>query len=66
MLRCEIVVRAHQLPEHHDVIRVGYDRSMLSHKVNLFDMHHKYCDVMHVEDVLAELETSVPTRAAAE
>ncbi|MFM2129587.1 MAG: hypothetical protein RL477_1133 [Pseudomonadota bacterium] len=33
-----------------------YDRSMLSHKVNLFDLHHKYADVMHVEDVLAHLE----------
>ncbi len=32
-----------------------YDRSMLSHKVNLFDLHHKYADVMHVEDVLAHL-----------
>jgi len=33
-----------------------YDRSMLSHKVNLFDLHHKYADVMHVEEVLAHLE----------
>ena len=33
-----------------------YDRSMLSHKVNLFDLHHKYADVMHVEDVLAHLD----------
>lgn len=33
-----------------------YDRSMLSHKVNLFDLHHKYADVMHVDDVLAHLE----------
>ncbi len=32
-----------------------FDRSMLSHKVNLFDLHHKYADVMHVEDVLAHL-----------
>ncbi len=36
-----------------------YDRSMLSHKVNLFDMHHKYADVMHVDEVLAHLEKSV-------
>jgi hypothetical protein len=28
---------------------------MLSHKVNLFDLHNKYADVMHVEDVLAHL-----------
>ena len=32
-----------------------YDRSMLSHKVNLFDLHNKSADVMHVEDVLAHL-----------
>ena len=28
-----------------------FDRSELSHKVNLFDMHHKYTDVMHVDEV---------------
>ena len=33
-----------------------YDRSILSHKVNLFDMHHKYADVMHVDEVVAHLE----------
>ncbi len=33
-----------------------YDRSMLSHKVNLFDLHHKYADVMHVDEVLSHLE----------
>jgi nicotinamidase-related amidase len=33
-----------------------YDRSMLSHKVNLFDMHHKYADVMHIEEVLEHLD----------
>lgn len=33
-----------------------YDRSMLSHKVALFDLHHKYADVMHVEDIVAHLE----------
>ena len=32
-----------------------FDRAPLTHKVNLFDMHHKYADVMHVEDVLAHL-----------
>jgi nicotinamidase-related amidase len=36
-----------------------YDRSLLSHKVNLFDMHHKYADVMHVDEVVAHLEKSV-------
>jgi len=33
-----------------------YDRAMISHKVNLFDLHHKYADVMHIEDVLAHLD----------
>jgi nicotinamidase-related amidase len=32
-----------------------FDRSELSHKVNLFDLHHKYADVMHVDDVVAHL-----------
>ena len=33
-----------------------FDRSLISHKVNLFDMHHKYCDVLHVGDVVAHLD----------
>jgi nicotinamidase-related amidase len=33
-----------------------YDRSMLSHKVNLFDLHHKYADVMHVDEVITHLD----------
>jgi nicotinamidase-related amidase len=32
-----------------------FDRSEISHKVNLFDLHHKYADVMHVDEVVAEL-----------
>jgi maleamate amidohydrolase len=32
-----------------------FDRSLLSHKVNLFDMHHKYADVMHTDAVIAHL-----------
>ena len=32
-----------------------FDRSMLSHKVNLFDLHHKYTDVMHVDEVVTHL-----------
>jgi nicotinamidase-related amidase len=32
-----------------------FDRSMLSHKVNLFDLHHKYTDVMHIEEVVTHL-----------
>ena len=42
-----------------------YDRSLLSHKVNLFDLHHKYADVMHVEEVLAHLEGMTRARSAA-
>ena len=33
-----------------------FDRSPLSHKVNLFDMHHKYADVLHLDEVIRHLE----------
>src|ERR1700746_1986524 len=36
-----------------------FDRSALSHKVNLFDMHHKYADVMHVDEVVAHLRAQI-------
>jgi nicotinamidase-related amidase len=42
-----------------------YDRSMLSHKVNLFDLHHKYADVMHVAEVIAHLDRLAQGRNAA-
>lgn len=29
-----------------------YDRNAVLHKINLFDMHHKYADVMHVDEVI--------------
>jgi maleamate amidohydrolase len=32
-----------------------FDRVVLSHKVNLFDLHHKYVDVMHTDEVVAAL-----------
>jgi nicotinamidase-related amidase len=41
-----------------------YDRAELTHKVNLFDMHHKYADVMHVEEVIAHLDGQRNMRAA--
>jgi maleamate amidohydrolase len=41
-----------------------YDRAELTHKVNLFDMHHKYGDVMHVDEVLAHLGAMELQRAA--
>ena len=33
-----------------------YDRSLLSHKINLFDMHHKYADVMHMDELAEHLQ----------
>jgi len=35
-----------------------FDRNRLSHKVNLFDMHHKYADVMGVDEVVEHLSVS--------
>ncbi len=42
-----------------------YDRSELSHKVSLFDLHHKYADVMGVDEVVAHLEALAGRRTAA-
>ncbi len=33
-----------------------FDRSLLNHQINLFDMHHKYADVMTLEQVKQHLE----------
>tara|TARA_R110000868_G_scaffold10313_14_gene50656 strand:- start:26288 stop:26974 length:687 start_codon:yes stop_codon:yes gene_type:complete len=33
-----------------------FDRSLLSHKINLFDLHHKYADVLGTDDIVAHLE----------
>jgi len=41
-----------------------YDRAELTHKVNLFDLHHKYADVMHIDEVLAHLGAMGLERAA--
>ena len=40
-----------------------FDRHLLSHKINLFDLHHKYADVMHVDDVVAQLAANAVTHA---
>ena len=32
-----------------------FDRSEISHKVNLFDLHHKYADVMKTNEILSVL-----------
>jgi hypothetical protein len=34
------------------------------HKLNLFDIHHKYADVMHLDEVLAHLRKSRIEKAA--
>ena len=36
-----------------------YDRNILCHKVNMFDMHHKYADVMAVDEVIDHLKSLV-------
>jgi maleamate amidohydrolase len=41
-----------------------FDRSLLSHKVNLFDMHHKYCDVLHLGEVVAHLQSMAVRKAS--
>ncbi len=42
-----------------------FDRSELSHKINLFDMHHKYADVMVLEEAIEEISARAPRQAAA-
>jgi maleamate amidohydrolase len=41
-----------------------FDRSLLSHKINLFDLHHKYADVMHVDEVTAHLTQNPSVKKA--
>ncbi|MBI2987658.1 MAG: isochorismatase family protein [Deltaproteobacteria bacterium] len=40
-----------------------FDRSLLSHKVSLFDLHHKYADVMHLDEVKRHLQGEAVRRA---
>jgi maleamate amidohydrolase len=40
-----------------------FDRSILSHKVCLFDLHHKYADVMHLEEVTSHLRPKAVRQA---
>lgn len=42
-----------------------FDRALLPHKMALFDMHHKYADVMHIEDLLAGLSGTKSVSKAA-
>ncbi len=41
-----------------------FDRSIVSHKVSLFDLHHKYADVIRVDDVIQHLQTSQAMKAS--
>jgi len=43
-----------------------FDRHELVHKMNLFDLHHKYADVMQVAEVVAHLEGMGAGELAAE
>lgn len=43
-----------------------FDRSELSHKINLFDMHHKYADVMGLDEITDHLRNNNAITAAAE
>lgn len=57
------VVDAYSAGYHVTIAEEGvFDRSILSHKVNLFDLHHKYADVMGVDEIVSHLEA---LRAAA-
>jgi nicotinamidase-related amidase len=38
-----------------------FDQTVLTHKINLFDMHHKYADVLHLDEVLAHLASLAET-----
>jgi len=40
-----------------------FDRSLLSHKVSLFDLHHKYADVMHLDEVKRHLQRGLVRQA---
>jgi hypothetical protein len=37
-----------------------WDRGELTHKVNLFDLHQKYCDVLELEEALSYLDGLEP------
>ncbi len=59
------VVDAHSCGFHVTVVEeCTYDRAELTHKVNLFDLAHKYADVMHVDEVIAHLDAMGMARAA--
>ena len=58
------VVDAYSNGFHTVVVEEGvFDRSILSHKVCLFDLHHKYADVMHFDEVKRNLRSEAVRRA---
>lgn len=60
------VLEAHMFGLHVSVVEeCVFDRSELTHKVNLFDMHHKYADVMKLDEVAGLLEARASNSAAA-
>ncbi len=60
------VVDAYSTGFHISVVEeCTFDRVEMSHKVNLFDLHHKYVDVMHVEEVVLHLEGLTGGKAVA-
>jgi nicotinamidase-related amidase len=51
------VLEAHMFGFHVSVVEeCVFDRCELTHKVNLFDMHHKYADVMKLDEVVGHLD----------
>ena len=52
------VIEAHMFGLHVSVVEeCVFDRCQLTHKVNLFDMHHKYADVMKLAEVVEHLNS---------
>ena len=52
------VIEAYSYGFHNTLVEeCTFDRSTIIHKVNMFDLHHKYADVMHIEEVVAHLES---------
>jgi maleamate amidohydrolase len=41
-----------------------FDRNLLAHKFNLFDLHHKYADVLDIDSVVSHLEALTSQRKA--
>lgn len=41
-----------------------FDRSVLSHKISLFDLHHKYADVMHIDEVADHIQAPAVKRTS--